>query len=41
VVYLEVGDTTAGDQGSYPDDDVQAMVEGKWRFVHKDGSPYE
>jgi uncharacterized cupin superfamily protein len=42
VVYLEVGDRTAGDQGSYPDDDLQAMlVEGKWRFVHKDGTPFE
>jgi uncharacterized cupin superfamily protein len=41
-VYLEVGDRTAGDQGSYPDDNLQAiLVEGKWRFVHKDGTPYE
>jgi uncharacterized cupin superfamily protein len=41
VVYLEVGDRTAGDEGSYPDDDLKAqMVEGKWRFAHKDGSPY-
>jgi uncharacterized cupin superfamily protein len=41
VVYLEVGDRTAGDEGSYPDDDLKAMlVAGKWKFVHKDGSPY-
>jgi uncharacterized cupin superfamily protein len=41
VVYLEVGDRTPGDEGSYPDDDLQALlVEGKWRFVHRDGSPY-
>lgn len=41
VLYLEVGDRTAGDEGSYPDDDlVASMVDGKWRFVHKDGSPY-
>jgi len=41
VVYLEVGDRTPGDEGSYPDDDIKAMlVDGKWRFVHKDGSPY-
>lgn len=41
VVYLEVGDRTAGDEGSYPDDDLKALlVEGAWRFVHKDGSPY-
>ena len=42
VVYLEVGDRTPGDEGSYPDDDLQALlVEGKWKFVHKDGSPYD
>lgn len=41
VVYLEVGDRTPGDQGSYPDDDLQALlVEGQWKFVHKDGRPY-
>lgn len=41
VVYLEVGDRTPGDEGSYPDDDLQAlMVNGKWLFTHKDGTPY-
>lgn len=41
VLYLEVGDRTPGDEGSYPDDDLKAMmVGGKWKFVHKDGSPY-
>ncbi len=41
VLYLEVGDRTPGDEGSYPDDDLKAqMVDGKWRFVHRDGSPY-
>ncbi|HET7064131.1 MAG TPA: cupin domain-containing protein [Rudaea sp.] len=41
VVYLEVGDRTAGDEGSYPDDDLTAVaVDGKWRFAHKDGTPY-
>jgi uncharacterized cupin superfamily protein len=41
VVYLEVGDRTPGDEGSYPDDDLKAMmVDGKWQFAHKDGSPY-
>jgi uncharacterized cupin superfamily protein len=41
VVYLEIGDRTPGDEASYPDDDLGAVqVEGKWRFVHKDGSPY-
>jgi uncharacterized cupin superfamily protein len=41
VVYLEVGDRTPGDEGSYPDDDLKALLlEGKWKFVHKDGTPY-
>ena len=42
VVYLEVGDRTPGDAGTYPDDDIQAVVgpDGKWRFTHKDGTPY-
>ena len=41
VVYLEIGDRIAGDEGSYPDDDIKAaMVDGKWKFRHKDGSPY-
>jgi uncharacterized cupin superfamily protein len=41
VVYLEVGDRTPGDEGSYPDDDLKALlVEGKWKFVHRDGTPY-
>jgi uncharacterized cupin superfamily protein len=41
VVYLEVGDRTPGDEGTYPDDDLKAqLVDGKWKFVHKDGSPY-
>lgn len=41
VLYLEVGDRTPGDAVSYPDDDLQAaLVDGAWRFSHKDGSPY-
>lgn len=41
VVYLEVGDRTQGDEGSYPDDDLQAvLLAGNWAFVHKDGTPY-
>ena len=41
VVYLEVGDRTPGDEGSYPDDDLVAvLVDGAWTFVHKDGTPY-
>lgn len=42
VVYLEVGDRTAGDTASYPDDDLQALqLDGQWRFSHKDGTPYD
>ena len=41
VLYLEIGDRTPGDEGSYPDDDLKALLEdGKWKFVHKDGTPY-
>lgn len=41
VVYLEVGDRSPGDAGSYPDDDLQAvLVDGQWAFLHKDGRPY-
>ena len=42
VVYLEAGDRTPGDEGSYPDDDLKALlVEGNWQYVHKDGAPYK
>jgi len=42
VTYLEVGDRSAGDAVSYPDDDIQLAVgaDGKRRFTRKDGSPY-
>jgi uncharacterized cupin superfamily protein len=41
VLYLEVGDRSTGDEGRYPDDDLQAtLVNGQWRFTHKDGTPY-
>jgi uncharacterized cupin superfamily protein len=41
VVYLEIGDRTPGDEGSYPNDDIQAvLVDGKWQFTHKNGTPY-
>src|SRR3954467_12683241 len=41
VVFLEVGDRTPGDEGSYPDDDIKAvLVDGAWRFTRKDGTPY-
>ncbi|MEW5862688.1 MAG: cupin domain-containing protein [Pseudomonadota bacterium] len=41
VVYLEIGDRTPGDEVTYPDDDLQAsLIDGKWQFFHKDGTPY-
>jgi len=41
VSFLEVGDRSAGDSAIYPDDDLQAaLVEGEWRFTHKDGALY-
>ncbi|MDR3376418.1 MAG: cupin domain-containing protein [Ancalomicrobiaceae bacterium] len=42
VVYLEVGDRIPGDGVSYPVDDLQAVLgpDGKWSFIHKDGTPY-
>ena len=41
-VLLEVGDRAQGDKVSYPTDDIQAVMgdDGKWRFTHKDGTPY-
>src|SRR5687767_13688092 len=42
VVFLEVGDRAVGDAVVYPDDDIQGSLgaDGKWRFLHKDGTPY-
>jgi len=41
VLYLEIGDRTAGDEVTYPDDDIQLVRrEGKAKFVRKDGTPY-
>jgi uncharacterized cupin superfamily protein len=42
VVYLEIGDRTPGDEGSYPVDDLKAALgpDGKWLFTHKDGTAY-
>lgn len=41
VVYLEIGDRSAGDQAAYPDDDLQAaFIDNSFRFAHKDGMPY-
>jgi len=42
VVFLEIGDRTKGDEGTYPQDDLRAALgpDGKWVFSHKDGAPY-
>ncbi|CAN0479788.1 unnamed protein product, partial [Phaeothamnion confervicola] len=42
VLYLEIGDRTPGDQGTYPKDDLKAVLgaDGKWVFTSKDGKPY-
>lgn len=41
-VILEVGDRAQGDDCSYPDDDLAAVLDpsGAWRFTRKNGSPY-
>jgi len=40
--YLEIGDRTAGDQVTYPNDDLQVSLsaDGSWAIAHKDGRPY-
>ncbi len=41
VTYLEIGDRMAGDEGSYPEDDLKAaMTPDGWAFTRKDGTPY-
>jgi len=42
VTYLEVGDRTAGDEVTYPNDDLQAALapERQWIFTRKNGTPY-
>ena len=42
VRYLEIGDRTKGDEGSYPMDDLAAVMgpDGKWAFTRKDGTAY-
>lgn len=42
VVYLELGDRSAGDAVEYPRDDLAAKQDenGRWVFTHKDGSPW-
>jgi len=42
VLYLEIGDRTPGDGATYADVDMAArVVDGKWVFTRKDGSPFK
>jgi len=42
VAYLEIGDRTPGDEGSYPQDDLKAtLTPTGWTFTRKDGRPCE
>jgi len=40
--YLEIGDRSTGDEGTYPADDLKAVLapDGTWSFTHKDGRAY-
>jgi len=40
--YLEIGDRSAGDAVTYPQDDLEAVLgpERRWIFRRKDGTPY-
>ena len=42
VLYLEIGDRTAGDDAAYHDDDLAARLDaaGQWIFIHQDGTAY-
>lgn len=42
VVYLEIGDRSEGDEGTYPEDDLKAVQDesGAWQFLRKDNSVY-
>jgi len=43
VVYLEIGDRTVGDVVEYPEVDLKCAMDdsGQWKFLHRDGKPYE
>lgn len=42
VIYLEIGDRTAGDEVEYPNDDLKVtqLPNGEWALTHKDGRAY-
>jgi uncharacterized cupin superfamily protein len=39
-VILEVGDRASGDEGTYPNDDIRAVLDadGRWHYTHKNGT---
>ncbi|MEM1078614.1 MAG: cupin domain-containing protein [Pseudomonadota bacterium] len=42
VRYLEIGDRSPGDSGTYPDDDLQAhLIDGTYVFTDKKGTRYK
>ena len=42
VAFLEIGDRTTGEEVDYPEVDLKCVEKnGKWTFLHKDGTPYE
>lgn len=42
LVILEISDRPEGDEGSYPQDDLQGVMgaDGIWQFTRKDGTPF-
>jgi uncharacterized cupin superfamily protein len=40
--YLEIGTRASQEEATYPDVDLRAQkIDGVYRFLHKDGTPYE
>jgi hypothetical protein len=38
---VEIGARVPGEIAAYPDDDVAlVIVDGRYRYTHKDGTPY-
>lgn len=41
VLYLEIGARCVGETVDYPDVDLRgATLDGRWTYLHKDGTPY-
>jgi uncharacterized cupin superfamily protein len=42
VVYLEVGSRRENEAVDYPDDDmIGRTIDGRWTYLHADGTPFE